>query len=69
MPLNTIDRKKQISEFRASLILSNPQVEKKLDQGMDDHTFNPSIQKTEACRSLSSRSVYRVNFRTAKLGQ
>jgi hypothetical protein len=32
------------------------------------HAFNPSTQETEACRSLSSRSVYRAKSRQTRLG-
>jgi hypothetical protein len=54
-PLIPGGRGKQISEFKASLIQSKFQVEKSLGPSMVAHTFNPSIQETEACRSLSSR--------------
>jgi hypothetical protein len=35
---------------------------KSLGPGMGLHTLNPNTQKTEACRSLSSRSVYIASF-------
>lgn len=60
---------KQIFEFKASLGQSKFKIEKGLGPGVVVHTFNPRTQETEACRSLSSWSIYRASFRTAKLTQ
>jgi hypothetical protein len=51
MPLIPGDSGKQISEFKAILVQSKFQVKKSLGLGVV-HTFNPSTQETEACRSL-----------------
>ena len=57
----------QVSEFKASLVLSKFQVEKSLSPGVEVHTFDLNIQETESHKSLNSRSIYRTSFRTAKL--
>ena len=57
---------KQIFEFKASLGQSKFKIEKGLGPGVVVHTFNPRTQETEACRSLSSWSIYRASFRTAR---
>jgi hypothetical protein len=44
-------------------------MKKSLNPGVGIYTFNPSIQETEPCRSLSSRSAYRASSMTAKLMQ
>jgi hypothetical protein len=43
-----VDRGKQISEFKASLVQSKFQVKKSLGPGIEANTFTPSTQKTEA---------------------
>ena len=63
------DKSKETSEVKASLAESKFLVEKSLGPGTAVHAFNPSIQETEACRSLSSKSIYRASSRTAKLRQ
>ena len=63
------DKTKQMSKFKVNLGQSKNYVEKRLGPGWLVHAFSPSIQETEPCRSLSSRSVYRTSFRMAKLRQ
>lgn len=43
--------------------------EKSVGPGVVVHAFSSSTPETEACRSLSSRPVYRANSWTAKLRQ
>ena len=54
MPLIPGDKGNQISEFKASMVKRKFQVKKCLGPGMEVHTFNPTTQKAEACKSLSS---------------
>lgn len=68
LPLNQ-DVEFSAPEFKASLVPSKFQVEKSLGPSVVVCTFDPSIQETELCRSLSSRSVYRASSSTAKLRQ
>jgi hypothetical protein len=69
MPLIPGDKDKQILEFKASLVQRNFLIEKSLGPCVVIHAFNPSIQETEPCKSLSSRSIYRASSRTVKLRQ
>lgn len=66
---NTRRQDKQISELNVILVQRKFQVYKSLGPNIVAHAFNPRNQGTDSFRSLSSRSIYRASFRTAKLRQ